>query len=314
MSGAVPATVEQRCPACDAGLDPGSSFHGVDRLHGTRGDFEVRSCPGCGAGVTLPPATPAELVSFYPGSYAPYDDAMGRVVGLISRTIRRRQGRHLLASAPLSALRGARAGRAVDIGCGRGDLAVLFLQLGWQVTGIEPSPEACRAARARGVDARLGTLADVELESGAYDAAIFQHSLEHTPDPAGDLARVCDALRPGGLVLITVPNFASWQRLRFRDRWYHLDLPRHRTHFTPRALEAALERAGLKLESLTTSTSTVGLPATLQYVIAGRCLFPSGLPLRVAAGLCVIALPVGRLLDRSHGGGDQLHAIARRPI
>lgn len=305
--------MEPRCPVCETMLDPGSSFCGVDRLHGTRGEFEVRSCPACGAGVTFPPATPAELASFYPGSYGPYDDTLGRVAGTISRAIRWRQGRRALASTPLSALRGAPAGRAVDIGCGRGDLAALFVERGWQVTGIEPSAGACQAALARGVDARQGTLADVGLESGAYDAAIFQHSLEHTPDPVGDLEKICNALRPGGLVLITVPNFASWQRLRFGDRWYHLDLPRHRTHFTPPALEASLSRAGLQVESMATSTSTVGLPATLQYVIAGRCLFPRGLALRVAAGLCVLVLPLGRLLDRLRGGGDQLHVVARRP-
>ena len=45
------------------------------------------------------------------------------------------------------------------------------------------------------------------------------------------------ALRPGGLVLITVPNFAWWQRRRFGNRWYHLDLPRHRVHLTPKGSE-----------------------------------------------------------------------------
>jgi hypothetical protein len=62
-----------------------------------------------------------------------------------------------------------------------------------------------------------------------------------------------------------------------------------------------------------TSTSTVGLPATIQYRLAGRCLFPDGLPLRVATGLCVVSRPAGLALDRIGGGGDQLHAVARRP-
>ena len=314
MSEEAPITPEPCCPCCEAVLDPRLSFSGLDRLHRTRGQFEVRRCPACGAGVTLPLANAADLASYYPEAYGPYDDVLGPVARRISRAIRWHQGRHALKGAPLSALRGAPAGRAVDVGCGRGDLAALFVERGWKVTGIEPSAGACRAARARGVDAREGTLADVELESGAYDAAIFQHSLEHTPDPASDLEKVRVALRPGGLVLISVPNFASWQRLRFGDRWYHLDLPRHRTHFTPQALEAALGRAGLQVESMATSTSTVGLPATLQYVIAGHCLFPRGLSLRVAAGLCVLTLPLARLIDSSRGGGDQLHAVARRPL
>jgi SAM-dependent methyltransferase len=162
------------------------------------------------------------------------------------------------------------------------------------------------------VDVRVGTLADCELEPSAYDAAVFQHSLEHTAEPLADLQRVRAALAPGGLVAITVPNFGNWQARRLRSRWYHLDVPRHRTHFTGPGLTALLRRAGLEPAELQTSTSTVGLPASIQYRLAGRCLFPDGLPLRVASGLCVLARPVAVLLDRLGGGGDQLHAVARR--
>ncbi len=301
------------CAACGGLLDQGVSFYGVDRLHGIPGDFEVRCCESCGSGMTLPLVTAAELTAFYPSAYGPYDDALGVLAGTISRAVRWWQGRRTLAAAPLRLLRDAPAGRVVDVGCGRGDLAGLLVRRGWEVTGIDPSAGACRAARARGVDARQGTLAAVELESSAYDAAIFRHSLEHTADLSGDLATVVRALTPGGLLLITVPNFACWQRRRFAGRWYHLDLPRHRIHLTPGGLSVALERAGAVVESLTTSTSTVGLPATVQYRLAGRCLFPSGLALRVASGLCVLSLPVARILDHARGGGDQLHAVARRP-
>jgi SAM-dependent methyltransferase len=253
------------------------------------------------------------MAAFYPPEYGPYGEPTGRIFGAISGLIRGYQGRRALTRPPIGALRDSPAGRLVDVGCGRGDLAAVFVDRGWQAVGVEPSAAACEAARARGVDARQGTLAVVALEPAAYDAAIFQHSLEHSDDPARDLRQAAAALRPGGVALVTLPNFASWQRRRFRDRWYHLDLPRHRTHFTATGLRQALVRAGLEVESVSTSTSTVGLPATIQYAIAGRCLFPSGLGLRVASGLCVLALPVARLLDALGGGGDQLHAVARRP-
>lgn len=261
------------------------------------------------------PIVPAEgLAGFYPGEYGPYEEPAGRIAGIISRAIRSAQVRLAFRASPLRALRPLAPGRVVDVGCGRGDLAGAFVSRGWAATGIEPSAAACSVARRRGVDARQGTLADVPLEPSAYDAAVFRHSLEHTTDPLGDLAAVRTALRPGGLVLITVPNFSSWQRRGFRDRWYHLDLPRHRTHFTAAGLRAALERAGLEPVEMTTSSSTVGLPASVQYAVTGRCLFPGGMPLRVAAGLCALALPLTRLLDAAGGAGDQLHAVARRPL
>ena len=235
------------------------------------------------------------------------------MIRLISRVIRHRQSRRALATFPVAALRDAGPGRGVDVGCGRGDLAAALIGAGWQMAGIEPSPEAAANARTRGVDVRVGTLADCELEPSAYDAAVFQHSLEHTVEPLADLERIRAALRPGGLVAITVPNFDNWQARRLQSRWYHLDVPRHRTHFTRPGLEALLGRAGLDLTALRTSTSTVGLPATLQYRVAGRCLFPDGLPLRVATGLCVLTRPVAVVFNRLGGGGDQIHALARRP-
>jgi SAM-dependent methyltransferase len=298
------------CLACGASVEHAPRLNGLDRLLGTPGEFAVAVCAACASGTTYPRLQAGELASLYPDTYGPYADADGRLAAAISRLVRALQGWLALRRFPLTSVAGRTPGRGLDVGCGRGDLAALLIGQGWSMAGVEPSPAACAAARARGVDARTGTLADVELEPGAYDLVVFQHSLEHTTEPERDLERVRAALAPGGIVVVTVPNFGCWQARRFRDRWFHLDLPRHRTHFTEAGLGRLLERAGLGLVRLETSTSTVGLPATIQYAIAGRCLFPGGLGLRVAAAACVAALPLARLADRVGGGGDQLHAVA----
>ena len=265
----------------------------------------------CGAGVTLPQLPAAELGAFYPEAYGPYGEAEGALVGRISARVRRWQGSRALRTRPVRAIADRPPGRLVDVGCGRGDLGGYLVDRGWSVTGIEPSANACDAARARGVDARQGTVETVVLEEGDYDAAVFRHSLEHVTDPVAALQRARAALRPGGLVLISVPNFGGWQSRRFRSRWYHLDLPRHRVHFTAAAIERAIGRAGLEPVSITTATSAVGLPASIQYAVAGRCLFPGGLPLRIAVGLCALGWPVARVADRLGSGGDVLDVVAR---
>jgi N-acetylglucosaminyl-diphospho-decaprenol L-rhamnosyltransferase len=301
------------CLACGAPLAGAATIAGQDRMLGTPGAFEVAICAACGGGTTSPVVTPEELGAMYPDAYGPYAEADPGLLAAVSRAIRAVQGRLAMRRFPLAAIAARPPARGLDVGCGRGDLAAELVGRGWAMTGVEPSENACAAARARGVDARAGTLATVALEPDAYDAIVFQHSLEHTLDPRGDLEKVREALAPGGAVAITVPNFGSWQRRRFGSRWFHLDLPRHRTHFTRAGLQSVLEAAGFQVDDIRTSTSTVGLPGTIQYRLAGRCLFPGGLKLRVAAGLCVLALPLARLLDRLGGGGDQLHALARRP-
>ncbi len=300
------------CPACGGDRLEPAVIHGVDRLHRTPGDFSVERCVRCGTGVTRPDAGPEDLASFYPSGYGPYELPANPLARLASRLIRGLQARLALRGMPLGPLRDLPPSRALDVGCGRGDLAAVLVERGWRVTGVEPSADACAVAVSRGVDAREGTLADVDLEPGTYAGVVFQHSLEHVTDPVHDLRAVSRALQPGGLVSVTVPNFGSWQARRFGSRWFHLDLPRHRVHFTPRGLRAALETAGLEVVDVHTSSSSMGLPASLQYALTGRCLFPDGLALRVALGLCVLAYPLVLAADRLGRGGDVLQAVARR--
>jgi SAM-dependent methyltransferase len=299
------------CPICETSLGA-PWLSSPDRLHGTSGEFGVAVCAGCGAGVTVPRVGDEQLGAFYPQTYGPHDERLPALARLASRVIRAFQGWNALRTAPLRSLRGRKPGRGLDVGCGRGDLAATLIARGWIMDGVEPSRAACEAARQRGVDARCGTLATIAIEPGAYDLVVFRHSLEHTNDPVRDLRVAAAALAPGGRVLISVPNFASRQARRFGSYWFHLDLPRHRVHFTPAALERALRAAGFEAVSLSTSSSAMGLPASVQYRRFGRCLFPDGLPLRVAVGLCALALPAVMAYDR--GDGDTLHAVAsRRP-
>ncbi len=301
----------ERCPVC-AGPLGAPLLRSPDRFHGSPGTFTVVRCGSCGVGVTLPLALGAhELAAFYPSAYGAYELPSG-LAGLLSRLILRLQARRALRTSPLASLARLPPGRLLDVGCGRGDLGVWFLRRGWRAVGVEPSAAACALARRRGVHAKEGTLEAVELEPGAFDAVVFRQSLEHVPDPLADLRHAATALRQGGLLAVSVPNFGCWQRRRFGGRWFHLDLPRHRFHFDAAALRGALARAGFEDVEVSTSSSTVGLAGSLQYVLAGRCLFPGGLRLRLAGAACVLSVPLVWVLDRLGGGGDMLHAVARR--
>lgn len=260
-------------------------------------------------GVTLPAVAPEELESFYPASYGAYELPTG-TLALIAQAIQAMQSRQALRTTPLDRLAALPPGRLLDVGCGRGDLGSWLVRRGWSAVGVEPSIQACAVARTRGVDARSGTLADVELEPAGYDAVVFRQSLEHVTDPLADLGRARAALRDGGMAIVSVPNFGCWQRRRFGGRWFHLDLPRHRSHFDAATLKATLQRAGFARVEMYTSSSTVGLPGSIEYALAGRCLFAGGLKLRVAVAACALVGPFAWALDRLSGEGDVLHAVA----
>ncbi len=144
------------------------------------------------------------------------------------------------------AMLGPPRGRLLDIGAGRGRFVAAASAAGWTATGIEPSERGVQAARAAyGVSLTRAPLAEA---SGTYDAVTLWHVLEHVEDPEAAVAHVGALLPAGGLLLVGVPNLASVQARVGRERWFHLDLPRHRTHFTPAGMRALLERHGFTVE------------------------------------------------------------------
>jgi SAM-dependent methyltransferase len=301
------------CPACGAELPERAGLEGFDRLHGIPGTFTVRACGLCGTGKTFPLVLAEELGSLYPPSYNAYALPSNPALRRLATGLFRRRYRQALEHGPLRLLRERRPGRLLDVGAGRGDLGVVLGEQGWRVTGLEPSEEACEEARRRGVEMVRGTLADAEGLGRDYDAVVFQHSLEHVAAPGEDLARARELSREGALLLISVPNFGSWQRRAFGSAWFHLDLPRHRSHFTADGLGRLLESTGFERLQLSTSTTLDGLPMSLQYRLAGRRR-AEGLGRYVVFGLALTLAPVSGALSRLKGGGDQLDAAAvRRP-
>ena len=276
--------------------------------------FEVHVCADCGTGRTLPVVSTEALAAFYPATYDAYrlpDNPALRALATLLFRLRYRRARK---APPLGALRAERPGRLLDVGSGRGDLGVVLREHGWDVTGLEPSEDACEEARQRGVHSVRGTLTTAAGElSGGFDAVVFQHSLEHVSEPAADLAAARGLLRNGGLLLVSVPNFGSWQRRRFGSRWFHLDVPRHRTHFTAQGLERLLTRQGFTPLEVATTTSLDGLAGSLQYRMFGRRRFDHGLGKYGAIAATLGLAPVGAAANAVAGDGDILTAVALKP-
>jgi len=203
------------------------------------------------------------------------------------------------------------AGRLLDVGSGRGDLGVALSRKGWRVVGVEPSERASADARSRGLEVERGTISEVaeRLDPG-FDAVVFQRSLEHVTEPLDALEAARGLLGEGGLLLISVPNFDSWQRRRFGSAWLHLDLPRHRSHFSERGLEVLVRRAGFQVQSMDTSTHLDGLPMSVQYRLLGRRRLAQGALLYASVGLSLVANPLSLALNRLAGAGDVLDLVA----
>jgi SAM-dependent methyltransferase len=225
-----------RCPACGAdALAAWRTVPGSDPA--LPGDYALARCASCGTAVTLAPAPPQAHEAGAYGGGAPRG---ARLAAPLLRAFDRRR------LAFLAAAGGRPPGRLLDIGAGRGRFVAQARAAGWDADGIEPSRRGVDAAGARGITLQRAGIEDAAVAAGSLDAATLWHVLEHLDDPAAAIARAAGWLRPGGLLVVGVPNLASVQARAGGARWYHLDVPRHRTHFTVVGLHALLRRSGLQ--------------------------------------------------------------------
>jgi SAM-dependent methyltransferase len=159
-------------------------------------------------------------------------------------------------------------GRILDLGCGRGELLELFERQGWKAMGTQISQTAAEAARAlRGVDVRLGELPQMGLEGASFDVITAFHVVEHLQDPALYLREARRLIRPGGLLLVEVPNLAcpGFRLLGTRDLCF--DYPHHLFFFTPDSLGGLLGEAGFKVEEISHFSLEYSPFTTLQNLL-----------------------------------------------
>ncbi|MBI5071147.1 MAG: class I SAM-dependent methyltransferase [Deltaproteobacteria bacterium] len=210
--------------------------------------FEVCACAACGLAVTLPQPAPPEMGRYYPPAY--YGSAGARrFPGPVEWLQRRLYGSRARA---VEALAGGRPGRVLDVGCGPGWLLDAFRRRGWEPVGTELSEASAARARALGLPVHVGPLESWPWPEGHFDAVTLWHVLEHWPDPRLPIERLARLLRPGGVLLVGVPDFGSPEARLARAGWFHLDVPRHLVHLTPASLGQLLSREGLAVRRTST--------------------------------------------------------------
>ncbi|MBW3540432.1 MAG: class I SAM-dependent methyltransferase [Planctomycetes bacterium] len=200
-------------------------------------------------------------------------------------------------------------GRLLDFGCGRGDFLETMRRYGWNVEGLDLSPLVAGYVEGRtGIRIHAGTLPHPDVPPNSFDAVTMWNALEHVHHPREVVAAARRALRPGGLLVVGVPNIDSWAFRRFGRWWWQLELPRHLVHFTPATLCRLLVSEGFAIDAV----EHVGRPGTIRK--SARRALAAGEPSRDLRRL-LRKYPAQRIADRTERAGeaDFLRVIARRP-
>ncbi|WP_354700344.1 hypothetical protein DSM112329_00613 [Paraconexibacter sp. AEG42_29] len=230
------------CPACGTATSAWMSAPGAAY---DAGDIDLARCPECGTAVTLTPV-PDGVDLHETGDYAPAPPRGATLAAPLLRLFDRQRLRLVRwATGGGSAAAGT---RLVDAGAGRGRFVAHARAQGYPLaTGVEPTVRGVDAARSRyGVTLQRAGIEDAGRPDGEADAVTLWHVLEHVDDPAAVLDVLHAWLRPGGVLVVGCPNLASWQARLSGRVWFHLDLPRHRTHFTAPGLRRLLDAHGFE--------------------------------------------------------------------
>lgn len=253
---------------------------GRDRLQGLPGEFPIVRCRGCGVLRTDPRPTPGSIGFYYPADYGSYEGT--RVAPAISSASSARPAWRRALSALVRRMTNARAeeippippGRMLEVGCASGSFLDRMARRGWQVEGIEFADAPAEQARRAGYRVHTGPVETAPDPVEPFDLVVGWMVLEHLHDPVAALKKLRQWTRPGGWLVVSVPDSASYELALFGDAWYSLHLPNHLWHPSRRTLVKVLARAGWKVSRVVYQRDIRNLVGSLGYALSDRGRFP----------------------------------------
>ena len=161
----------------------------------------------------------------------------------------------------------------LDVGCGSGGLLEQLANCGFKyLAGVDPFVPEGTVTQS---NVKISRKFFKEIDQ-PHDIIMFNHSLEHVPDPVGDLLHASELLPVGGLCIIRIPTPSSELWCKYGHNWIQLDAPRH--IFLPSRVGIAklAERTGFLLEKSIDDSSEFGF--------WGSELYQIDVPLRSSSG------------------------------
>ena len=218
------------------------------RLRIDETEWSLVRCVRCGLGFLNPRPTAEEVGAYYPRDY------------FAKRAADMPRYEALAAFVP------GQTGRLLDVGTADGHFLELMRGRGWDVAGVEPGGSRPDGDD-RGLDIRYAPFpaATSDLPDGSFDVVTAWAVFEHLHDPAGAFAECSRLLKPGGHLVIQVPNLDSISsRLPLTE-----DVPRHLYFYDPATLRAFGERNGLRRTAVHHTTHLFGGGArnALRYLL-----------------------------------------------
>lgn len=169
-------------------------------------------------------------------------------------------------------------GRLLDVGCACGAFLNIAREDGWAVYGTEVSSYAsCYARDNHKIDVSTGELHEAGYSSDYFDVVTMWHVLEHSTDPVKVLSEIKRILRPGGVLIVAVPNVQNFiykiaytMLKRKQYKYFSIDDREiHLYHFSIDTLRHLMKKSGLIPLRAGLDTARIKFHEKLHDILAG---------------------------------------------
>lgn len=283
------------CLVC--GAEGEFKFSQRDYSCGLPGDFGQRWCEKCEIFFQSPRPNEKSSSDYYLKSYTPYQKASEGIAEKVGRWLGISQYRQNLVRRLVG------DGRILDVGCGNGEFLNL-LEGRWEKFAMDLEEHARFDSPVRFFEGRIDRNRP-DLQS--LDVITLWHAFEHLYDPKKALQYIAEMLRPGGYLLIAVPEPACLERRVFGRYWIGWDPPRHVATYSERSINAFFRQAGLHMVAAPPDICNGAMLAmNFEHVLRGAGvqahLHESTLIRMLLAPLAVLAVSVGMPAARVYVG------------
>lgn len=236
---------ETLCLLCNSGKSR-KVFEGIDYLHGFSGKFKIVKCSSCGFIYTNPRPNKKDILNYYPNNYKPHLDSSRRVVTV--KNLKKKWYYNGSKDIP-----NLIPGKILDIGCSSGSFLFDMKNLGWDVSGIEPSLDSTIIANKSELNVINASFEDHIIEKSLYDYYDLITAwmvIEHLHNPKQSFEKIYKLLKKDAYFVFSIPEVSSWEFNFFKDKWYATQLPTHLSFFTKKTIKKTLEENNFIVEKI----------------------------------------------------------------